>query len=69
MCVKKCPAQALKGTLWSAGIQREEIVDADKCYKKQVEIMSEKTGIATDLCGKCFAVCTYTKKYLNDTTL
>lgn len=69
VCVKKCPAQALKGTLWNAGMQREEIIDIEKCYKKQVEIMSEKTGIETDLCGKCFAVCTYTKKYLNNSTV
>ncbi|MCB6415315.1 4Fe-4S binding protein [Faecalimonas umbilicata] len=64
LCVKKCPAQALKGTLWEVGIQREEIVDINKCYKKQVEIMLQKTGIETDLCGRCFAVCVYTQKYL-----
>lgn len=65
LCVRKCPAQALKGTLWETGIHREEIVDIKKCYKKQVEIMTEKTGIETDLCGKCFAVCAYTQKYLS----
>ena len=69
VCVKKCPAQALKGTLWETDMKREEIIDIEKCYKKQVEIMSEKTGIETDLCGKCFAVCTYTKKYLNNSTV
>lgn len=65
VCVKKCPAQALKETLWRVGTPREELVDIDRCYKKQVEIMTEKTGIETDLCGKCFAVCLYTRKYLN----
>jgi len=69
VCVKKCPAQALKGALWKTDIPREEIIDVNRCYKKQVEIMAEKTGIETDLCGKCFAVCTYTRKYLNSTTL
>ena len=68
LCVKECPAQALKGTLWNTDIPREEIIDIEKCYKKQVEIMTEKTGIHTDLCGKCFAVCAYTKKNLNSTT-
>ena len=63
-CVITCPAQALKGNLWTVGMQREEIVDIKKCYKKQVEIMSKSTGIETDLCGKCFAVCTYTQRYL-----
>lgn len=64
VCVDKCPAQALKGTLWQAGMEREEIVNVEECYKKQVEIMIKETGIETDLCGKCFAVCTYTRKYL-----
>lgn len=65
LCVQKCPAQALKGILWEAGMRREEIVDVRKCYKKQAEIMYKETGIETDLCGKCFAVCTFTRKYLN----
>ena len=64
LCVKNCPAQALKGTLWEAGIPRNTIVDVQKCQKKQVEIMTERTGIQTDLCGKCFAVCAYTQKFL-----
>ena len=68
-CVKNCPAQALKNTLWTVGMQRNKIVDIEKCYKKQVEMMLKNTGIETDLCGKCFALCTYTKKYLKDITL
>ena len=68
-CVKNCPGQALKGTLWKVGIPREKILDIEKCYKTQVEIMSKSTGIETDLCGKCFAVCTYTKRYLQDRNL
>ena len=63
-CVRHCPAQALQGTLWEAGMPREELVDAVKCREKQLEIMTERTGIAADLCGKCFAVCAYTEKYL-----
>lgn len=67
LCVENCPAQALAGTLWEAGMPRESIVDIKKCYKKQVEIMTRETGIETDLCGKCFAVCAYTQKYLSHT--
>lgn len=69
LCVRKCPAQALKGALWEAGMEREKIVDVRKCYKKQVDIMYRETGIETDLCGRCFAVCTYTQKYLQSTVL
>ena len=67
-CVKNCPAQALKGSLWTIGMTRERIVDIQKCYKKQVEIMTKSTGIETDLCGKCFAVCSYTQRYLKSIT-
>ena len=54
----------LKNTLWRSGMPREDIVSVSACYKKQREIMRKSTGIDTDLCGKCFAVCTYTKQYL-----
>lgn len=64
-CVEQCPAGALAGVLWEPGLPREAIVDIEKCRKKQIEIMKEQTGIETDLCGKCFAVCTYTQNYLN----
>ena len=45
-------------------MEREEIVDVNRCYQKQKEIMYVSTGIDTDLCGKCFAVCAYTQNYL-----
>lgn len=61
-CVDACPAQALKEALWQAGMEREEIVDVGKCYAKQLEIMERATGIRTDLCGKCFAVCPYARR-------
>lgn len=64
ICVDACPAQALLGTLWTAGMPREEIVDAHKCLNKQLEIMERETGVRTDLCGKCFAVCPYVLKRL-----
>ena len=66
ICVKECPAQALYGSLWNASIKRDKILDYRKCYKKQMEIMEENTGIVTDLCGKCFAVCKYTERYLSN---
>ncbi len=64
LCVDACPAGALKNAKWSAGMERDEIVDVYKCYDKQLEIMKRETGIETDLCGKCFAVCAFTQKYL-----
>ena len=60
-------AQTTTAVAESAGYRtsRESLVDVEACRKKQVEIMSRRTGIETDLCGKCFAVCAYTRRYLN----
>ena len=65
LCVDACPAGALTGALWQAGMPRQALVDVEACRKKQLEIMTRCTGIQTDLCGKCFAVCAYTQKYLH----
>lgn len=64
LCVNSCPGQALKGTLWEVGVLRRDIIDVEQCYQTQLRIMTEQTGIAQDLCGKCFATCAYTRKYL-----
>ncbi len=64
ICVEACPAGALHGALWTAGLPREELVDARRCFDVQCAIMRHATGIDTDLCGKCFAVCPYTQRYL-----
>lgn len=63
-CVDACPAGALHGALWSSDTKREELVDVAVCEKKMREIMRECTGIDFDICGKCFAVCPYTQRYL-----
>lgn len=64
LCVDACPGQALTGVSWEKKIARERIVDVNKCYNTQKKVMLENTGIDYDLCGKCFAVCAFTQKYL-----
>ncbi len=64
ICVRSCPAGALKGTLWARDTEREEIFVKEECKKTQIERMRQATGIETDLCGLCFAVCPYTQRYL-----
>ncbi len=64
VCVNHCPAGALKGATWVPGMVREEIFQKEDCKKMQIQRMKEATGIETDLCGLCFAVCPYTQKYL-----
>lgn len=63
-CVDACPGHALRGALWSPGIPRSELLDWELCRKTQLHIMEQATGIHQDLCGKCFAVCPYTQKYI-----
>lgn len=66
VCVKSCPARALKGVLWSTGTKREELFRKEDCKKMQIQRMKQATGIETDLCGLCFAVCPYTQQYLRE---
>ena len=63
-CVRLCPAGALWGKLWKTGMEREQLFQREICKKTQIERMKANTGIETDLCGLCFAVCPYTEKYL-----
>ena len=64
ICVNRCPAKALTGELWTPGTSREALFFKEKCKKTQLQRMKQATGIETDLCGLCFAVCPYTQKYL-----
>lgn len=64
VCVQNCPAGALTGAVWTPGMERETIFHREECKKMQIQRMKEATGIETDLCGLCFAVCPYTQKYL-----
>lgn len=63
-CVDACPAGALAGMLWEAGMERERLFDWQLCLPEQLRRMRDATGIEQDLCGRCFAVCPYTQKYL-----
>ena len=64
VCVDACPAHALKGALWHAGLARDEIVDLEKCCGAMSVITQKAFGISTDICGKCFAVCPFTQRYV-----
>jgi len=64
-CVDACPANCLKNTLWKAGMAREEIADIFACDAFMRKQMQELHGYEMTICGKCFAVCPYTQRYLN----
>ena len=62
-CIDACPAGALKGTAWRAGIPRENILNVKVCdrWKKENYYQYHKGHN----CGICSAVCPYSLKILN----
>lgn len=69
LCVQACPAHALKGTLWKAGMARGRLLDINRCIpycdKIVKEHIAEDGSIHERICGKCFAVCAMTQRYLS----
>lgn len=58
-------AHAIQGNLWEPGLERDRLVDHRRCEAAMYDIMEKNTGERLDFCGKCFAVCPYTRKYLS----
>jgi epoxyqueuosine reductase len=65
-CVEACPAGALKGSAWVAGMPREEIPDATACdnWKKENYYQDHRGHN----CGICSAVCPYSLKKIADSS-
>lgn len=61
-CVEACPARALSGKAWAAGVPRKEILDVMACdrWKKEHYFHLHKGHN----CGICSAVCPYGLKVL-----
>ncbi|MBF7097728.1 4Fe-4S double cluster binding domain-containing protein [Alkalibacter mobilis] len=59
-CVIACPAMAIEGTEWRAGIDRIELYDAKACsdYMKESYMHIGRGSV----CGICMAVCPFNKK-------
>lgn len=55
ICVKACPAIALKGKLWTPGVEREEILDARAC-STHMSTHYKHIGRGS-VCGICIKVC------------
>ena len=55
LCVRACPAHAIKGAEWQAGLERSELFDADACNRYMREhFMGIGRGA---VCGICMQVC------------
>ena len=63
-CVRHCPAGAIKGEQWQAGLSRECLVDVGACGQTMKRLCRERFGIEATICGKCIEVCPFTRRYL-----
>lgn len=64
-CVDACPAGALTGISWEVGTDRDAMLRKEACADKQVELTRRNTGRTSEfLCGKCFAICPFTQRYI-----
>jgi epoxyqueuosine reductase len=66
-CVDACPAKALKGAAWHAGLPREEMLDVQSCdrWKKEHYFQYHRGHN----CGICAAVCPYGLKIMKKKTI
>ena len=65
VCKDGCPAGAVSGKLWHISMPRDEFWDAGRCKETALMRSFESYGIKETLCGKCIAICPYTKRYLD----
>ena len=56
-CARLCPAQAIKGVGWEAGLDRDALVDAWSCWETARRLLRERVGANNAVCGVCVAVC------------
>ena len=62
-CVDACPAGAVRGRSWTAGLPRDQIYDAAACRKK-ASALATAQGIEETICGICILACPWTQRYL-----
>jgi len=68
-CTNACPAGAVSGKLWEAGLYRDEFFDAARCHATARERSKLGFGEDISICGKCIEICPYTRKYITSDAL
>jgi len=63
-CTSACPAGAVGGRAWEAGLPREALFDAAKCRDTARARAMQGFGEEITICGKCIEACPYTRKYM-----
>ena len=67
-CLKTCIGNAIKGVNWNVNRDRDEFYNATLC-RTAARKVAFKVGLDGAFCGKCIAVCPYTKKYIKENLL
>ena len=62
-CVEACFADAIKGVRWNVNKDRDELIAPTLCREKGRK-KAARVGLDGVFCGRCFAVCPYTQKYI-----
>lgn len=65
LCQQNCPAEAVKGKNWDIKTSRSELIDVNLCEKKARQ-RAAAIGVDAVICGRCIAVCPFTKRYIKE---
>jgi epoxyqueuosine reductase len=64
-CVEACPGHAPSGINWQPDLPRDSFYNAFACRSTARELCMKKVGVRESICGRCIAVCPWTKKYVD----
>lgn len=65
-CRNACPAGAIRGTAWAPELERDVLLDYQRCRETALDRSEKGFGQRTTICGKCIEVCPYTRRYLEN---
>ena len=63
-CVDACPAHAIIGKNWQAGMPRESLFNAFACREMARNLSQKLIGESVSICGLCIVACPWTQKYI-----
>jgi len=66
VCKAACPAGAVSGIPWRAGLPRDAFWDAEACRRTARERSLRSLGEHITLCGLCILRCPWTQRYLEN---
>lgn len=65
VCQRVCPAKAVSGIHWYAGLPREAFWNAEACMQSARSRSEQALGVKVTLCGLCVLHCPWTQRYLS----